>query len=288
MVAVDSQGQLSGLPEAGPIQDPAQQTLRVQAAEKPCGSGHQEDIPIVGIGEEAYQAQKPQDIKGPPVTPEPVIHSRCGEAVGQYSNTQGGEGPKQGNIEGPPVFPQVYPGPEEALDHQNGCREEDGPGQRFLLPQQSEDKISGDQQGGQLPQGIVDAVVEEHTALQQQQVRDLVVDAPNQCPKTGGGRGQNQGDRVPGEDIQEKHGAGEEIVGIDLSGVVQGVVPGAVGLRLPFVEGLPKKKAGENEKHLHRHRGPRRDGQAAVEKGDDVAEQELDEIQRIASLLLHI
>ena len=54
-----------------------------------------------------------------------------------------------------------------------------------------------------------------------------------------------------------------------------------------FVEGLPKKKAGENEKHLHRHRRPRRDGQAAVKKGDDVAEQELDEIQPIASLLLH-
>ena len=69
VVAVDGQGQLSGPPEAGPIQDPAQQTLRVQAAEKPHGSGHQEDIPIVPIGEEAYQAQKPQDIKGPPVTP---------------------------------------------------------------------------------------------------------------------------------------------------------------------------------------------------------------------------
>ena len=69
--------------------------------------------------------------------------------------------------------------------------------------------------------------------------------------------------------------------------MVQGIVPGGIGIRLPFIKGSGQEKAGEDEKHLYRYGRPRRDGEAIVKKGDDKAQYQLDGIQSVASAVLH-
>ena len=122
-----------------------------------------------------------------------------------------------------------------------------------------------------------------------QNIRNLVVEAPEyglqQLP---GGRAY-QGADIPHQQIQKEHSAGKEIVGVYAFCMVQGVVPGPVGricLR-PGVEFFPQKESGNHEEDLNGYGGPGGDGEPAVEERNHISQHQLQQIQTVASIFLH-
>ena len=247
--------------------------------------GDEEDIGPVTETENADKRQEHRQVERDALAFYHGVIGRGGEIVGQHTDAQGGEGPEQRKVEGPPVAPDIHPGVQQGLDHQDGCGEQHRPGQLFVMTQQAVDKIACDHQGGKLPQGVIEAFVEAIGALQQQEVGDLVITVHgNGAELLEAGR-TKEVQHAPGQHIQEDHHERQQVVGIDGLYVVHGVVPLAVALfRVAVgavVELLSQKETGDDEENLHCDGGSGSDIGAEVEERDDEGKDQLQQVKRI-------
>ena len=213
-----------------------------------------------------------------------VVGSR-GEVIDQNTDAQGREGPQQGDVEKHHGAPDVIAGIQKCLDHQNGGGEDEFPGQLFIFAQQSVDKVAADDQGAQLPEGVIGAAAEEARILQKEEFGDGGIDVlHDRHDLARAGLAQERNDAC-NEGVHRQDNQGKDVMGVQGFDVVFGVadlIVCVVRVGLIFViKLLSQEEAGNDEKQLHGDAGARRDLRAEMEHRNEISKNQLENIERI-------
>lgn len=211
-----------------------------------------------------------------------------GEVIGKNAHTDGREGSQDGGMEEQNGAPAVFADIQISLNHQNGGGQDKFPGQFFILMQDSVNKVAADEQGAQLPEGVIGAAVEKACILQEEVFGNGGIHIFHDHHDLVGARLFYKGNDTGNEGVYGQDDQRKDVVGIKGLDMILGVtdlvvVVVRVGLIL-VIKLFSQEEAGNDEKQLYGDAGAGRKLRAEMEYGDQIGKSHLQNIKRINAL----